>query len=179
MNTRLPSNPLLKAVFLALSSALGLSVAGNEENFQKYAMFLNSSERAKPAAPVKTTLPLALPNDTRIALVGNTLFDRMRDFGHFEAILQKAHPKLNLVLRNLAWSADEVDLQPRPSNFADDDQHLTAMKADLILAAFGFNESFAGKDGLKDFAVRLSAYLKELKSKALQGLIEQIVFLSH
>ena len=56
MNTRLPSNPLLKAVFLALSSALGLSVAGNEENFQKYAMFLNSSERAKPAAPVKTTL---------------------------------------------------------------------------------------------------------------------------
>jgi len=169
MNTKLPSNPLLKAVFLTLSSALCLSVAGDEENFQKYAMFGNSSERAKPATPLKTTLPLVLPKDTRIALVGNTLFDRMRDFGHFEAILQKAHPKQNLVLRNLSWSADEVDLQPRPSNFADDDQHLTAMKADLILAAFGFNESFAGKDGVKDFAARLSAYLKDLKSKAYNG----------
>ena len=96
--------------------------------------------------PIETKLPLNLDKKTRIALIGNTLFDRMRNFGHFEALLQQGHPNHELVLRNLAWSADEIDLQPRPDNFADTNQHLTAMKADVIIAAFGFNESFSGID---------------------------------
>ena len=105
----------------------------------------------------------------RIGLVGNTLFDRMRDFGHFEALLQLGHPDHKLVLRNLAWSADEIDLQPRPADFADAEQHLVAMKADLILAAFGFNEAFGGNEELPSFEIRLAKYLQDLKSKAYNG----------
>ena len=124
--------------------ALCIRASGENEDYQKYAMFAQNAERAKPAKPIRTELPLKLSKDTRIGLIGNTLFDRLRDFGHFEALLQQGHPKHELILRNLAWSADEIDLQPRPDNFADTNQHLTAMKADLIIAAFGYNESFSG-----------------------------------
>ena len=94
----------------------------------------------------------------------------MRNFGHFEALLQQGHPNHELVLRNLAWSADEIDLQPRPDNFADTNQHLTAMKADVIIAAFGFNESFSGIDEIPNFKIRFQAFLSSLKSGAYNGI---------
>jgi len=154
------------------------SLAENED-FQKYAMFAQNAPKAKPAKPLKTELPLLLKPKTRIALIGNTLFDRMRNFGHFEALLQQGHPNHNLIIRNLAWSADEIDLQPRPDNFADANQHLTAMKADLIIAAFGFNESFAGISRIPDFKTRLASYIKTLTSAAYNSIsAPQVVMVS-
>ena len=133
-------------------------------------MFAQNAERASQVPPIETKLPLNLDKKTRIALIGNTLFDRMRNFGHFEALLQQGHPNHELVLRNLAWSADEIDLQPRPDNFADTNQHLTAMKADVIIAAFGFNESFSGIDEIPNFKIRFQAFLSSLKSGAYNGI---------
>ena len=43
------------------------------------------------------------------------------------------------------------------------------MKADVVFAAFGFNESFAGEAGLPEFRVRLTKYLEDLRSKAYNG----------
>ena len=123
---------LLLATFIASI----FTFAQNNE-FGKYAMFGKTAKRADAAEPVVTKLPLALSKGTRIGLVGNTLFDRMHQFGHLEALLQQAHSGKELVVRNLSWSADEVDLQPRPANFADANQHLTSMQADVVLAAFG------------------------------------------
>ena len=116
---------------------------GENEDYQKYAMFAQNTERAKATQPIKTEMPLKLTKNTRIALIGNTLFDRLRIFGHFEALLQQGHPKHELIVRNLHGLPMKL-MQPRPDNFADTNQHLTAMKADLIIAAFGFNESFSG-----------------------------------
>lgn len=148
---------------------LSINLHSEEEDLQKYAMFASNAERPQSADPVSSKLPLKLKEKNRIALIGNTLFDRMRDFGHFEAVLQHAHPDLNLIVRNLAWSADEIDLQPRPDNFADTEQHLTAMKADIIIAAFGFNESFGGIKELSSFETRLANYLLNLRSKSYNG----------
>ncbi|MBT7742312.1 MAG: hypothetical protein HN727_10965, partial [Opitutae bacterium] len=144
-------------------------ILGQNNEFGKYAMFGKTAKRPEPAEPVETTLPLDLDQGTRIGLVGNTLFDRMHEFGHLEALLQQAHPGKKLVVRNLSWAADEVDLQPRPANFANAEQHLTAMQADVLLAAFGFNESFAGKEGLPAFRERLTKYLEGVKAKAYNG----------
>jgi hypothetical protein len=114
-------------------------------------------------------LPLELKPGTRIALVGNSLFDRMRDDGQFEALMQQRFADRNLVFRNLAWSADEVALRPRPDGFGDLNQHLTEHRADVILAAFGFNESFKGEAGLAEFETLLRAFLIELKSHHYNG----------
>jgi azurin len=124
-------------------------------------------------------LPLELKPGTRVALVGNSLFDRMRDYGTFEALLHQKFPQHQLIVRNLAWSADEVTLRPRPDGFGDLNQHLTEQQADVILAAFGFNESFKGQDGLAEFETLLKAFLIEMKSHHYNGkTAPQIVLVS-
>ena len=160
----------IRNLALILMFLISLLLFGEEEDFRKFAMFAENAERAKPSTAKQTKLPLTLEKKERIALIGNTLFDRMRNFGHFEALIQKAHPKHEIVLRNLSWSADEIDLQPRPANFADIEQHLTSFGSTLIIAAFGFNESFAGNEGKKDFEIRFHRFLNDLKSKTYDGI---------
>ncbi len=150
-----------------------------DPEYQQYGIYANTAPRAAETAPVETALPLQLKQGSRIALIGNTLFDRMQFFGHFETLLQTSHPKHDLVVRNLAWSADTPDLQPRPTNFADQEQHLTHEKADVIFAAYGFNESFAGKAGIEQFKKALSSAIANLKSKSFNGKTgSQIVLVS-
>jgi plastocyanin len=122
-------------------------------------------------------LPLELKPGTRIALIGNSLFDRMRDDGQFEALMHQRFATEKLVFRNLSWSADEVALRPRPDGFGDLNQHLAEHKADVILAAFGFNESFKGEKGLAEFETLLKAFLIELKAHRYNGTSEPNIVL--
>ncbi len=139
------------------------------DDYSKYGIYANTALRPAKAEPVTTTLPLKLNPGDHIALIGNTLLERSAEFGNFEALLQQQFPEHRLVIRCLAWSADEIGLQPRPANFADTEQHLTHEKADVIFAAFGFNESFAGEAGIEKFHRKLSDYVSGLKSKAFNG----------
>ena len=66
---------------------------------------------------------MKIKHGMNIAFIGNTLLDRSQDFGYLEALLHQAHPNHDLTVRNLAWPADALGLQPRPANFADTDQH--------------------------------------------------------
>ena len=127
--------------------------------------------------PAAAQLPLEPKPGTRIALVGNALFDRMRDDGQFEALMHQRFARQKLVFRNLSWSADEVALRPRPDGFGDLNQHLTEHRADVILAAFGFNESFKGEQGLAEFETLLRAFLIELKSHRYNGATEPVIVL--
>ncbi len=139
------------------------------EDFSEYSLFLETAPRPAECEPVPTTLPLQLKRGDRICLIGNTLFERAQLFGQVPATIQAGFPEHELVIRTLAWSADEVDLMPRPENFADLEQHLCYSKADVILAAYGFNESFAGEQGLPAFRNRLASFLQRLKAKAFNG----------
>jgi putative heme-binding domain-containing protein len=135
----------------------------------RYGIYGKTATRPAVCAPTDTALPLALNEGDRVALVGNTLLERLQEHGQFEAYLQKRFPDRRLTVRNLAWPADEITLQPRPENFADLEQHLTHERADVILAAFGFNESFAGEEGLLKFKKDLAAFLAGLKAKGFNG----------
>ena len=122
------------------------------------------------AAPlVQAQMPLQLQPHDHVVLIGNTLFDRMRGFGQFESLLHQRYPKHELVVRNLSWSADEITLRPRPDGFGDLNEHLTNEKADVIIGAFGFNESFRGMAAVPEFEKLLGAFLIELKSHRYNG----------
>lgn len=136
---------------------------------EAYAIYGETAPRAKETKSVETSLPLSLSEGERIVLIGNTLFDRDRLFGYFESLIHQTHPEEKLTVRTLAWAADEVDLQPRPDNFGDLDQHLTAQKADVIFAAFGYNESFAGIGAIPEFKRRLRAFIRHTTSRAYNG----------
>lgn len=161
--------PVCRQLALMLPVLLTTVVSIAAEDFSEYSLFLETAPRPTECTAVVTTLPLELKRGDRICLIGNTLFERAQLFGQVPATIQAGFPEHELVIRTLAWSADEVDLMPRPENFADLEQHLFYAKADVILAAYGFNESFAGEQGLPAFRNRLTTFLERLKSKAFNG----------
>lgn len=121
------------------------------------------------AVAAQAQLPLQLKPHDHVVLIGNTLFDRMRSYGQFESLLHQRYPRHDLVVRNLSWSADEITLRPRPDGFGDLNEHLTNEKADVIIGAFGFNESFKGIEAVPEFEKLLAAFLIELKSHRYNG----------
>jgi len=130
--------------------------------------------------------PLELKKGDNVAIVGSGLADRQQHHAWLETLMHKAYPDLDLTVRNLGFAADEVNLRPRsdevpPTEYflglKKGDVKVTVGKADVvykagtdfnanvILAYWGFNESFKGEPGLADFKKELDAYLK--------GLLEQ------
>lgn len=153
----------------AKNQASGKAAPPADPSLAKYGIYAESAPFPVKGEAVVTTLPLKLEKGDRIAFVGNGLLEQAGRFGILEAMLYQAHPDLDLVIRNFAWSGDEVDLQPRPDNFATVAQHLAREKIDVVFASFGFNESFGGTEKLEEFKERLSKYLKELKTSAFNG----------
>jgi azurin len=153
----------------AKNQSTGKEAPPADPSLAKYGIYAESAPFPVKGEAVVTTLPLKLEKGDRIALVGNGLLEQAGRHGILEAMLYQAHPDLDLVIRNFAWSGDEVDLQPRPENFATVAQHLAREKIDVVFAAFGFNESFGGEEKLEEFKGRLAKYLQELKTSAFNG----------
>jgi azurin len=107
--------------------------------------------------------------NSKIVFLGNTFAVRLQENNYFETLLYKSFPERNLTVRNLAWSADEVGLQPRPVNFGTVDEHLQQQKADIIFACFGLNEAFKGPDSLASFKQQLEGYLGHLQRQKYNG----------
>lgn len=108
------------------------------------------------------------PNST-ISIIGNTFAERLQHFGHLETLLQTYFPTHNLKIRNLGWSADELNLQPRPLNFGSMDEHLENQNTDVIFACFGMNESYQGTEGLERFSNQLNEFVTHLKNQKYNG----------
>jgi len=156
-------------LFVLSTSAFGQRKPARTGEYSRYAIYHATAPRAKTVAAQTTKLPLELKPGTRIALIGNGLLEQSQKYGQLEALLHQRYPSHELIVRNLAWSADTADIQPRPANFADADQHLTHEKADVVFVAFGFNESFAGEKGVEAFKKSLSNYVANMKTKAFNG----------
>ena len=112
---------------------------------------------------------LELKKGDRIVLVGNTLAERMQYFGNFETLLYSRFPDLDLIVHDLGWSADELTLRPRSAHFEDHGHELKDEKPDVVIAAFGFNESFAGPVGLAKFKKDLEAFVQSTTSTKYNG----------
>ena len=114
-----------------------------------------------PAPALSADAPkLQLRKGDRIILIGNTLAERMQYYGHFETLLHARFPELELVVHDLGWSADELTLRPRQAHFDDHGHTLKDEKPDVIVAVFGFNESFAGPAGLGKFKNDLEKFIE-------------------
>jgi len=120
---------------------------------------------ANAAPPVK----LDLAAGDHIAIVGNSLADRMLHDGTLEAFIAKAHPKDDITIRNLGYDADEINLHVRSDGVPAPEEWLKKMQANVIFAFWGFNESFKGYEGLGKFKSELDKYLKDLKAAQFNG----------
>lgn len=112
---------------------------------------------------------LKLNKGDHIAIVGNTLADRIQHDGWFESYIHAKYPEHELVIRNLAAAGDEVVTRNRSENFGSPDDWLGKTGADVVFAFFGFNESFKGQAGIEQFKANLEKYLKDVSTKNYSG----------
>src|SRR5262245_50678226 len=110
-------------------------------------------------------LPLEFIKGERIALVGSSTAERMNLFGHFETLLHLRYPDKELVVRNFARPADEVGVRQRPNDYLRLGDPMAAFNPDTLLCFFGYNESFAGKDGVEKFKADYEKLLDEYAQK--------------
>ncbi|PQO41518.1 PVC-type heme-binding CxxCH protein [Blastopirellula marina] len=121
------------------------------------------------AGVVRAEAKLELKKGDKIVYIGNTLAERMQYYPRFETLLQARFPELELQVRNLGWSADEINLRPRSQDFKDHGNNLEDHKPDVIFAFFGFNESFAGPGGLEKFEKEFAEFVKESATTKYNG----------
>lgn len=135
--------------------------AAIERNVLKGADILQPRTQPPRAALPPSRLPLRFLPGERIALVGNSLAERMNLFGHFESLLHSRFPMYELAVRNFARPADAVEARQRPGSYTLLDDPLQAFGPDTLLCFFGFNESFAGAAGAAQFRAAYEKYLDE------------------
>lgn len=162
-------------------------------------MFVNRKEpaywpnRNQPVVDPIASIPSAPSEGEHIALIGNGLGERMIYFPEFETELQYRFPDANLIVRNLSYPGDTPGFRPRPSrtdqwafpgadqfhpdlqthygqgHYPTPDAWLTEVRADTLLALFGFNESFNGPAGLALYEAELDAFVQHTLSQTYNG----------
>jgi mono/diheme cytochrome c family protein len=128
-----------------------------------------------------------------IVFIGNTLAERMTYYGQFETLLHATFPTLNLTHRNMGKPGFTPAFRPeagtnnpwafpgaekfRPEikghngkgHYPSQDEWLKTVKADTIVAFFGFNESFDGEAGVANFKAELAAFIDHTKKQSYNG----------
>ncbi|MEX2235468.1 MAG: PVC-type heme-binding CxxCH protein [Cyclobacteriaceae bacterium] len=137
---------------------------------------------------------LKAPKGSHIVLIGNNLGSRMMNYGYFETELQVRYPDSLLFIRNMCDGGDTPGFRPHSGrespwafpgaekfqtelahfsgsegHFETPDQWLTRLKADIIIAFFGYNESFQGAEGLENYKAELDAFIKHTLNQRYNG----------
>ncbi len=137
---------------------------------------------------------LTIRKGSRIVLIGNNLGSRMINFGHFDTEMHLRNPDSMLFIRNMCDGGNTPGFRPHAGRvspwafpgaekfqdelatysdsqgkFETEDEWLTRLKADIIIAFFGYNESFQGKAGLENYKAELDAFIKHTQSQRYNG----------
>ncbi|PKA97385.1 putative membrane-bound dehydrogenase-like protein [Flavobacteriaceae bacterium MAR_2009_75] len=138
---------------------------------------------------------LQINSNSHIVLVGNNLCSRMINFGHFETEMQLRYPNDSLFIRNMCDGGNTPGFRPHSSrkspwafpgaekfhqnelannsgsigHFPTEDEWLSELKADIIIAFFGYSESFNGSEGLENYKKELRAFIAHTKNQKYNG----------
>ena len=147
---------------------------------------------------------IEISNGAHISLIGGNLGSRMMNYGHFETEMYVRYPEKSLIIRNMCDGGDTPGFRPHASrnlpwafpgaekfqsefakksdsegHFDSPDQWLTNLKTDIIIAFFGFSESFDGKENLENYKNELDAFIKHTLSQKYNGVsAPQLVIVS-
>lgn len=119
---------------------------------------------AQAADPV-----LPLKKGDHIAIIGNTLADRMQHSGWLETYIHARYPDLDLTFRNLGYSGDELKVRQREENFGSPDEWLTKVQADVIFSFFGYNEALKGPGAVDAFKKDLAETIDGMLAQKYNG----------
>ncbi|MDC3335608.1 GDSL-type esterase/lipase family protein [Opitutales bacterium] len=117
----------------------------------------------------KDKLPFTFQKGDTVAILGNGLADRMQHDAWMETVLQSALKGHNVSFRNMSLSGDRPNKYPRSKGFIPMDKYLQHVKADVIFAMFGFNESFDGPNNADNHKKLLVDFVGKLRSYQPNG----------
>lgn len=137
---------------------------------------------------------LKITKGAHIVLIGNNLGSRMMNYGYFETELHLRYPDSMLYIRNMCDGGDTPGFRPHSGrvspwafpgaekfqtelatnsgsegHFETPDEWITRHQADIILAFFGYNESFQGEAGLENYKGELDAFIKHTLQQLYNG----------
>jgi lysophospholipase L1-like esterase len=113
----------------------------------------------------------ALETGDRVVFLGNGFFERAYYYGHIESALTLRWPDAKVSFRNIGWTGDTVGGLARSGGrrgaiFGTAEEgfqvlvdHVASLDPTHLFIAYGFNESFAGRAGIAQFAGRLDRLL--------------------
>jgi putative heme-binding domain-containing protein len=140
---------------------------------------------------------LDIQEGDHICIIGGGVADSMQHSGWLETLLQSRFPQQRLVIRNLAYDGDEIELTkrlrsadfgtpdqwlsgsapiPKPDDIKDKSAvrenrfELTGTKADVIFAFFGANEAHAGPAGIDAFKKHVDDFIKHTLAQKYNGI---------
>lgn len=148
-----------------LLTGLSGNVAAQGPSKELAIKLMSLPPRPKRPDLAASKLPLEFVQGERVAFLGNSLAERMNLFGHFETLLHTRFPKKELVIRNFARPAEEVGIQQRSADYTALDDPQLAFGADTYFCFFGFNESYAGPEGIDGFRERYGNYLDTMAKR--------------
>nr|WP_206663274.1 PVC-type heme-binding CxxCH protein [Ningiella ruwaisensis] len=144
-----------------------------------------------------------LKDGDTVLLLGNGLPERMLNHGFFESEIYSRHADKDITIRTLAKPGYTPGFRPHPSRNSQwafpgaeryhpdklhhsgegfhptPDEWLYDIKPDVIIAFFGFNESFDGPEGLDNYREELYNFINHsLANKYADGKIAKLVLVS-
>src|SRR5680860_432495 len=145
---------------------------------------------------IQTDPPLKIKKQSHVVLIGNNLGSRMMNYGHFETEMHLRYPDDSLFIRNMSDPGDTPGFRPRAARdspwafpgakkffldtqlatesgskgfFPSPDEWLEQLKADVIIAFFGYSESFRGEKRLQEYKAELDAFIKHTLNQKYNG----------
>lgn len=126
-------------------------------------------ELAEVPADYKDSLPFTFKKGDTIALLGNGLPDRMQHDGWVEAVLQSQLTGQEVIFRNMSTSGDRPGSFPRSKGQMHMTDYLRHVKADVIFAFFGYNESYDGVEKADAHRQKLVEFVKYARGTKANG----------
>lgn len=133
---------------------------------------------------------IELEPDASIVIIGNNLGSRMMHFGYFETELHTRYPDHNLLIRNQSIPGNTPGFRPHSSrnepwafpgadafnveftrntgsqgHFPTPDEWISKFNPDVLIAFFGYSESFRGPEGVETYKAELNAFIDHTRNQ--------------
>ncbi len=141
----------------------------NGKNRRKEGEPSNEPQLAAVPGDYRDPLPFAFQKGDVVAILGNGLPDRMQHDGWMETLLQSELTDQQVRFRNMSASGDQPDSFPRSKGATSMTEYLQHVKADVVLAFFGYNESFAGAMKADEYRQKLVDFVKKTRGSQANG----------
>lgn len=140
---------------------------GKKKSGKKEPPPANEPTLADVPADYRDPTPFAFQQGDIVAILGNGLPDRMQHDGWLETLLQSELRGQQVHFRNMSASGDRPNSYPRSGGATSMTEYLRHVKADVVFAFFGYNESYDGKPD--EFKQQLLEFVKKTRGSKANG----------